>query len=123
MKKKQIDNIWTLSLVFAVLQTCYAIWQTSELGFDGIINFIQPLLLVSITAALIKFQRTGWVFSWIGLFVLGYLINVLSKETAVGMLGAFIFSLLVAAPVGYFFLRWTKPIWASKKESKYGADE
>lgn len=115
MKKKQIDNIWTLSLVFAVLQTCCAIWQTSELGFDGVINFIQPLLLVSITAALIKFQRIGWVFSWLGLFILSCLVSVFSKETTVGMIGVVILFLIAGVPVGYFFLRWTKSIWISKE--------
>lgn len=118
MNKKQIENVWTLSLVFAILQTCYAIWQTKELGFDGVINFIQPLLLVSITAALVKFQKIGWIFSWIALFLLGHLINIFSKETVLGMAGAFIFTLLVAVPVGFFILRWTKSIWANNSETE-----
>lgn len=116
MKRKEIDKVWTLSLTFVVLETCYAIWLTSEHGLEGILSFIQPLLLVSITAGLLKFQKKGWVILWMGLFILGYLANVVSKETALGMLGSFILSALIGVPVCCFFMKWTKAIWRSKKE-------
>lgn len=122
MNEKQKVNVWTLSLVFILLRVCYAIFQTSILGWEGVINFIDPLLMLSVTAALIKFQKLWLVITWMALFIPGYLINLYSKETTLGMIGSFIFLLLICVSSSYLFLKWTKSVWIRNKNIKKGSD-
>ncbi len=112
----QTKKIWTLSMVFAVVWTCHGLWETSTIGLEGVINFIDVLLLLSITLGLVKFQKKIWGCSWLGFMVLEYLIGVLAKETAVEMLGALIMALFVTIPICYFFIKWTKSIWQKSHE-------
>jgi hypothetical protein len=115
MNQKQIDKVWTLSIALAVLLTCYALRETSTKGFGGVIHFIEPLLLISLTAGLIKFQRKAWVLALVVFLIAPSLVSVYVKTTILGKIGFFILELFILGPIAYFLLRWTKPIWVKHK--------